>query len=62
MYCTRDCKTRDYRFHAMRCDKAGESDEEEEGKEKKIVILPDSRLGLCGLSNLGNTCYMNSAV
>lgn len=43
----------------MRCDKAGE---EEEESNKQLTLTANSRKGLCGLQNLGNTCFMNSGL
>ncbi len=43
----------------MRCDRAGE---EEEEQNKQLALTENSRRGLCGLQNLGNTCFMNSGL
>ena len=42
-----------------RCKKAGESDEEMAGK---LSMTDRSAKGICGLRNIGNTCYMNSGL
>jgi len=56
-YCSEICKYTDKLDHSKKCPKAFDSDEEKE-IEKKYKCID----GLCGLENLGNTCYMNSAI
>ena len=43
----------------MRCDQAGE---EIEGAETQLVESSNSRYGICGLQNLGNTCFINGGL
>ena len=43
----------------MKCERSGE---EEEEQNKKLGLTPNSKRGLCGLQNLGNTCFMNSGL
>ncbi|CAK82480.1 unnamed protein product (macronuclear) [Paramecium tetraurelia] len=55
-YCSQDCKYKDYNYHSMRCEKFGSDDDTIRGLSQQ----PNSIAGLAGLSNLGNTCFMNS--
>ena len=49
---------KDIRFHQQNCEVALEGSDNEELEE----ISEKSIKGLCGLNNLGNTCFMNSAL
>lgn len=57
-YCSKDCKNKDKTSHKIRCDREAESSEE----EKTEQLTEYSRRGRMGLSNLGNTCFMNSGI
>jgi len=58
-YCDTDCQNRDEYAHSKVCDYHNKVDLTKidfSGKENAAAN------GECGLSNLGNTCYMNSAL
>ena len=57
-YCTEDCKVKDEGYHSQRCEGVNSDDE-------TIVNMQQSENsinGLCGLVNIGNTCFMNSGL
>ena len=51
---------RDRNYHSSRCENGGESDDDK--KAEDFTFTNKSVKGLCGLHNLGNSCYMNSAL
>jgi uncharacterized UBP type Zn finger protein len=57
IYCTNKCRTNDQTFHYSTCDRAFDSDDDEEAEKVTLELPP-----LAGLDNLGNTCYMNSTI
>ena len=58
-YCDEDCLRKDLRFHKPNC--SAEADAEL-GDDEFDTMSKNSRQGVVGLSNLGNTCYMNSSI
>jgi len=57
-YCNESCKERDLRFHLPNCPLLADK----ELKDFTVQRSPDSKNGIVGLRNLGNTCYMNSSL
>lgn len=57
-YCSEDCMKNDEKFHSSRCEKYGSDDE----SIRAIKLSASSIKGIVGLSNLGNTCFMNSGI
>lgn len=57
-YCSQKCLTDDRKYHQSKCDQYGSDDE----SIQKLTINEQSAKGICGLSNIGNTCFMNSGL
>lgn len=56
-YCSPRCLTSDKDYHKRRCKRIQEEEENEIS-----CFNSESCKGLCGLQNLGNTCFMNSSL
>jgi len=52
-WCSEGCKNKGYRLHSKECDKIGNEIQRQS---------EDSVMGIVGLNNLGNTCFMNSGL
>jgi ubiquitin C-terminal hydrolase len=58
-YCTLECQEKDEKWHISKCEYANQLSVE------NFVVEPrttQSSLGKSGLQNIGNTCYMASAL
>lgn len=56
-YCNEECMWKDEKFHHDKCKKKYQI-----AKDFKIVKKENAWMGLTGLQNLGNTCFMNSSI
>lgn len=57
-YCNEDCMERDKRFHQPQCS----AQVDDQLQEVTLARAKNSKNGKVGLTNLGNTCYMNSSL
>ena len=57
-YCSLQCQQNDYRFHQEKCN----SMETIEDWDLTCIKSPEARMGLTGLKNLKNSCYMSSSI
>lgn len=58
-YCDELCRKRDEKFHLSQC--SAQYDEAIKGIESNGKSSA-AKNGIVGLSNLGNTCFMNSSI
>lgn len=57
-YCNNECKRKDENYHLPNCDIENQID----FTKMKFEQMSGAKKGVVGLYNLGNTCYMNSAL
>lgn len=57
-YCNEHCQQKDRQYHLPKCAAQNEGELEEDDVE----MSANSKHGQVGLTNLGNTCYMNSSI
>ena len=60
-YCTAECKRKDMKYHRAQCEWENRCDNSTI-ETLTFEKMPEARNGVVGLYNLGNTCFMNSAL
>lgn len=58
-YCDDYCMKKDENFHLDKCSAQADSQLQ---ADDNMTLTEDSRNGIIGLANMGNTCYMNSSI
>ena len=58
-YCDEDCMRRDRIYHQPKCSALADNELQ---MEDQGIMNENSNRGIVGLTNLGNTCYMNSSI
>ncbi len=58
-YCNEACQKKDIQWHRERCSALADEELKQGGVLEKSA---NARMGKVGLSNIGNTCYMNSSL
>lgn len=58
-YCDDSCLEKDKRFHVDKCSATADQELQQDDDDQ---INEDSKQGMVGLYNMGNTCYMNSSI
>jgi ubiquitin C-terminal hydrolase len=59
-YCNQSCLTKDLTYHEPKC--SAKLDSHLVNGHDSMQRQEGSRMGLVGLTNMGNTCYMNSSI
>ena len=61
-YCSEKCKNLDKKYHEEECSELLLKYFLDINKSKSNIITGESLIGIKGIRNIGNTCYMNTAI